>query len=85
MTVGRSNASMSEKSRLETLEKQIVAQNRCYKEIVKSLEEAEKAFYGVYDQIEDLQEQIFKLEERFDSHFKRNDGKQRHKCPNTEV
>lgn len=60
---------MSEKSRLESCEKQLVAQNRAIKAIVASLDEAEKVFASQDDQIEQLYNSIDRLTEKVDSLF----------------
>ena len=74
---------MSDKSRLESAEKLLVAHHRMFKEITKALEEAEKEFDRVYGEIEQTQIELRQLEEDFDERFPRDEGKQFLKCPNS--
>lgn len=76
---------MSDKTRLETLEKQVALQNRLYQEIVKALEEAHEELSSLDDKIEEAHTYIFNLEQKIDSHKSGNEGKQFLECPNTKV
>ena len=76
---------MSEKSRLESLEKQIVVQNRLYKEIVKALEEADKEFSRLYDEIENIGHRVDAVEDQIDSRLTRHEPKQFFTDPNPKV
>ena len=76
---------MSDKTRLETLEKQVALQNRLYQEIVKALEDAHEELSSLDDKIEEAHTYIFNLEQKIDSYLKLSNGKQRYKCPNSKV
>lgn len=65
---------MSDKSRLESLEKQVVAQNRLLRELVKSLEEAAEELSALDDKIEQEHSNLFDLEEAFNSHIHGDNG-----------
>ena len=57
---------MSEKSRLESCEKQIVALNRVIKQLVEKLEEKYAEQGQLEEQLEDLQHKVFDVEYKVD-------------------
>ena len=66
MTVGSSNATMSEKSRLETCEKQIVALTRAIKQLVEKVAEQQVASSNNEEHLQDLHEKVFDVEYKVD-------------------
>lgn len=73
---------MSDKSRLESAEKLLVAHHRMFREIQKALEEADKEFTRLYDEIENLGHRLDATEDEIDARLPRNEGKQYVTDPN---
>lgn len=69
MTVGRSNATMSEKSRLESLEKSVTHLRRELKETNEDKETLADAVDELLDTIEKVCDSIFALEQTLNSHI----------------
>ena len=74
---------MSDKSRLESAEKLLVAHHRMFQEITKALTEVEQEFEQLHNQIENLQHLLEDLQDEVDSRKSGNEGKQFLKCPNS--
>ena len=85
MTVGTSNASMSEKSRLESLEKVVVHHNRLIRALEQRVEELDQENSLLDNKIEDFHSVVFKLELQIDSLKSSNEGKQYVTDPNPKV
>lgn len=85
MTVGNSHASMSEKSRLESCEKQIVHLTRAIKAIEQALVEAGKEFDRLYDEFEETQHRVDAVEDEIDTRFPRDVSEQVITNPDSEM
>lgn len=85
MTVGTSNASMSEKSRLESLEKVVVHHHRQIRELEQRIQEQDQAISVLDNKIEDFHSVVFQLELKIDSLKSSNEGKQYVTDPNPKV
>lgn len=85
MTVGNSHASMSEKSRLESCEKQIVHQSRQLRIYQERLFDLQQEIEILDNKLEDAHQLIFRLEQRINTYFSGNDGEQVITNPDSEM